>query len=188
MENPNEMNLFMVIIGGKPEDRVTEQHDVFFGIGKELKDLVPDMYSFWPALEGRMHIDSWRKVNKVSQFKIEITRRDTNLSEQINKLFFVNLGGYKPNDMEEYHYKELVVAKNLADATRVAKESIFWKHHESSHIDDKYGIDVDDVYEVADLLSPKLKAEYQIQIGVDNSLKMDRLEVGYLKISKLLSS
>ncbi|MBD1435191.1 DUF1543 domain-containing protein [Sphingobacterium sp. DN00404] len=147
------MELFMVVVGGKPEGRFTEQHDVFFGIATELKELVPAMYAFWPALEGKMHIDSWRKVTKVGGYAIDIVPKGDYKDATSKKLYFVNLGGYKPNDMEEYHYKQLVVASNLGDATRVAKESIFWKHHESSHIDDKYGIDVDDIYEVNDLLN-----------------------------------
>lgn len=177
------MELFMVVVGGKPDGRFTEQHDVFFGIAAELKELVLAMYAFWPALESKMHIDSWRKVTKVGRYAIDIVPK-SNKDMGVNKLYFVNLGGYKPNDMEEYHYKQLVVASNLGDATRIAKESIFWKHHESSHIDDKYGIDVDDIYEVNDLLAPRFKEQYSLQITDDPSREEDELEVGYLKISK----
>lgn len=181
------MELYMIIMGGKPDGRFTEQHDVFFGVADQLKQLVPDMISFWPALEGRMHIDSWRKVTQVGDYGIRVVakveQRDTSQSE---KLFFVNLGGYKPDDMEEYHYKQLVVASSLGEATHIAKESTFWKHHTSSHIDDKYGIDVDDIYEINDLLSPQFKAQYHLQITQDLSGEQDELHVGYLKISSLL--
>lgn len=180
------MELFMVVVGGKPEGRFTEQHDVFFGIADELKELVPNMYEFWPALEGRMHIDSWRKVEKVDGYKIQIVKKSEQNPINSKKLYFVNLGGYKPNDMEEYHYKQLVVAANLAEATKIAKDTVFWKHHESSHIDDKYGIDVDDIYEVEDLLNPTFKEKYHILIQEASNIPEDTLEVGYLKISKLV--
>lgn len=180
------MELFMVVVGGKPEGRFTEQHDVFFGIADELKELVPSMYEFWPALEGRMHIDSWRKVGKVDGYKIQIIEKSEQNPNNSKKLYFVNLGGYKPNDMEEYHYKQLVVAANLAEATKIAKDTVFWKHHESSHIDDKYGIDVDDIYEVVDLLNPTFKEKYHILIQEASNIPEDTLEVGYLKISKLV--
>lgn len=180
------MELFMVVIGGKPEGRFTEQHDVFFGIADELKDLAPAMNEFWPALEGRMHIDSWRKVSKVAGYKIQIIEKAAQTDGNFNKLFFVNLGGYKPNDMEEYHYKQLVVAADLAEATKVAKDNVFWKHHVSSHIDDKYGIDVDDIYEISDLLNPKFKAEYHISIQETTDTSEDIIQVGYLKLSKLV--
>lgn len=180
------MELFMVVVGGKPEGRFTEQHDVFFGIADELKELVPSMYEFWPALEGRMHIDSWRKVGKVDGYNIQIIEKSEQNPNNSKKLYFVNLGGYKPNDMEEYHYKQLVVAANLAEATKIAKDTVFWKHHESSHIDDKYGIDVDDIYEVVDLLNPTFKEKYHILIQEASNIPEDTLEVGYLKISKLV--
>ncbi|WP_433896740.1 DUF1543 domain-containing protein [Sphingobacterium mizutaii] len=180
------MELFMVVVGGKPEGRFTEQHDVFFGIADELKELVPSMYEFWPALEGRMHIDSWRKVGKVDGYNIQIIEKSEQNPNNSKRLYFVNLGGYKPNDMEEYHYKQLVVAANLAEATKIAKDTVFWKHHESSHIDDKYGIDVDDIYEVVDLLNPTFKEKYYILIQEASNIPEDTLEVGYLKISKLV--
>lgn len=144
------------------------------------------MYEFWPALEGRMHIDSWRKVGKVDGYKIQIVMKSEQNPINSKKLYFVNLGGYKPNDMEEYHYKQLVVAANLAEATKIAKDTVFWKHHKSSHIDDKYGIDVDDIYEVVDLLNPTFKEKYHILIQEASNIPEDTLEVGYLKISKLV--
>ncbi len=178
----------MIVIGGKPDGRHTEQHDVFFGVGDSLKDLVPQMELFWPELVGKMHIDSWRKISHVGGFSVEVVLKNDFAYESDQKLYFVNLGGYKPQDMEEYHYKQIVVASNLAEATQVAKSSTFWKHHTSSHIDDKYGIDVDDIYEVTDLLSPSFKTKYSLKITADSEFaEEDTLEVGYLKISKLLS-
>ncbi|MGH2622737.1 MAG: DUF1543 domain-containing protein [Sphingobacterium sp.] len=180
------MDLYMLVIGGKPDDRLIEQHDVFFGIGEELKDLVPQLYEFWPQLIGKMHIDSWRKVSKVSDYAINLRPRSSLNNTQVLKLFFVNLGGYKAGDMEEYHYKQLVVALDMSEAIKKAKESVFWKHHNSSHIDDKYGIDVDDIYEVKDLLNPSITESYSLEILTDEARPDDALEIGYLKISKLL--
>ncbi len=182
----------MVVLGGKPEGRHTEQHDVFFGIAETLKDLVPEMNRFWPELAGRMHIDSWRKVSQVQNYHIAVVPKSKLKPEteesSSNKLFFVNLGGYKPEDMEEYHYKQLVVANSLAEATNIAKASTFWKHHNSSHIDDKYGIDVDDIYEIQDLLDADFKSNYHLEImRSEDDVADDKLEIGYLKISKLLS-
>lgn len=183
------MNLFMVLLGGKPDGRYTEQHDIFFGVADELKELVPAFYSFWPELTDRMHIDSWRYVSKVGEFSISILpKSEYDKTKSTKKLFFVNLGGYKEEDMEEYHYKQLVVAESLAEATRLAKDTVFWKHHTSSHIDDKYGIDVDDIYEIEDMLLPEFKDQFTIKIEEAVSTKEDVLEIGYLKISKLLKS
>ncbi|MBC7439220.1 MAG: DUF1543 domain-containing protein, partial [Flavobacterium sp.] len=41
------MKLYMIMLGCKPEGRLTEQHDIFFGIGNSLKELIPSMKNLW---------------------------------------------------------------------------------------------------------------------------------------------
>jgi hypothetical protein len=57
--------------------------------------------------------------------------------------------GYKENEFEEYHYK-IAAAESFEMAK--AEATTFYKHcgfdEAISHIDDKYGIDVDDIYNV----------------------------------------
>lgn len=181
--------LFMVMLGATPPGRLTEQHDIFFGIGESLKALVPDMRAFWPEAKGKIHIDAWRKVSCVDQFSIEVVSREENLLNS-EKLFFINLGGYKENEFEEYHYKVVTVAQNKAQAIKKAKATLFYKHcgfkGATSHIDDKYGIDVDDIYEIDDILSSKFKEKFKLKITKTNSNQQDGLEIGYVKIDKLL--
>ena len=47
------MKLFYIIIGCTPKGRHTEQHDVFFGIAENIRDLVPEMINFWPEAKGK---------------------------------------------------------------------------------------------------------------------------------------
>src|SRR5690606_6636649 len=136
-------------------------HDIFFGVGTSLKDLVPEILEFWPEAGGKIHIDVWREVTAVNDCRIHVKPREGfHRSGKEPKLFFVNLGGYKKNDFEEYHYKCLSVAADAAEAIRQAKAQTFWKHSISSHIDDKYGIDVDDIYEIEEVLSSAVKERY----------------------------
>ena len=37
----------MLLLGCRPTGRNTEQHDIYFGIAKSLKDLIPEIKSFW---------------------------------------------------------------------------------------------------------------------------------------------
>lgn len=182
-------SLFMVMLGATPPGRLTEQHDIFFGIGHTLKELVPAMKDFWPEAKGRIHIDAWRKVSFVDDFKIEVVSREENLPIS-EKLFFINLGGYKENEFEEYHYKVLTVAQNKTEAIKKAKATSFYKHcgfkGATSHIDDKYGVDVDDIYDIEDILSPTFKENFKLKITKTNSNQQDGLEIGYVKIDKLL--
>lgn len=182
-----EVKLYMLLLGCKPNGRHTEQHDVFFGIGADLKELVPDIFEFWPEAEGRIHIDAWREVTAVDGYSITVRPRSgIPENSRRHKLFFVNLGGYKENDFEEYHYKCLSVAPDTAEAIRKAKAETFWKHSISSHIDDKYGIDVDDIYEIEDVLAPRLKERYVIVVKKDRTVQQDKLHPGYLKLSNLM--
>jgi len=181
-----DMKLFMILIGCKPKNRRTEQHDIFFGIGNELKDFVEPIREFWPEADGKIHIDAYRVVHKIGEYEINVVDKGQAVNqEQPLKLFFVNLGGYKPNEFDEFHYKELIVAANLAKATEKAKRTVFWKHHSSAHIDDKYGLDVDDIYEIEDLLTAQDKEKFAIQISARAGLDDDLIANGYFKLSAL---
>ena len=97
----------MVMLGCTPKGRVTEQHDIFFGIGTSLYDLKQDMLDFWPEAKGKIHLDAWQTVTQIDGHSITVVSKEEKL-EQEDKLFFINLGGYKENEFEEYHYKVLL--------------------------------------------------------------------------------
>lgn len=179
----------MLLLGCKPQGRNTEQHDIFFGIGKSLKELVPQIEQCWPGA-GKIHIDCWREVTHVDGYKISIRENSGVKTDPGKKLFFINLGGYKQNDFEEYHYKILQVASNQSEAIYSAKQSAFYKHMSftgaASHIDDKYGIDVDDIYEITDILPAAVKQQFQITMEAVEQDRVDALHPGYTKLSSLL--
>lgn len=184
-----QQKLHMVMLGATPPGRLTEQHDIFFGIATSLKELVPQMQAFWP--EAQIHIDAWREVTSVDGFSVEVIERENNGNSQ-GHLFFINLGGYRPGEFEEYHYKVLAVAENLASASKVAKSTTFYKHFgfkgAESHIDDKYGIDVDDIYKVSDILPAETKSRFGLKFIRSEDVPQDELHIGYVQISKLLKS
>ena len=184
-----KLKLYMILLGCKPEGRCIEQHDIFFGIGKSLKELIPQMLNFWPEAKGKIHIDAWRAVTTVTNFSIEIVTREAISETTAEHLFFINLGGYKENEFEEYHYKILTVAENLSTASKNAKATAFYKHcgfkGATAHIDDKYGIDVDDIYNVADILSKQYKEKYSLKLTKNKSTEEDLLHIGYLKLDKI---
>lgn len=186
MTNPK---LFMLLLGCKPKGRHTEQHDVFFGIGNTVKDLVPSIYEFWPDA-GKIHIDAWKEVTHVDGYAISVEQiYSSAVFDEKDKLFFINLGGYVKGMFEESHYKVLAVAQSLAGASEKAKKTDFFKttgYAESrSHIDDKYGIDVDDVYNVEEILPSSVKGGYYIRIIKDDAVVEDQINQGFISLSKL---
>jgi len=187
----SSLKLFMVIIGCKPQSRFTEQHDVFFGIADSLRALIPQMKAFWPEANGLIHIDAWREIKHVDEYIVQvIEKKDAGKGEP--KLFFINLGGYKENEFEEYHYKIVIAAYDKGGAVRRSRETAFYKHcgfkGAASHIDDKYGIDVDDLYEIEDILPGEIKHKYAIVLSKADNLVQDELHIGYVKIDKLEKS
>ena len=176
--------LFMLLIGASPPERNIEQHDVFFGIGETIKDLIPDIEAFWPG-NNKLHFDAWRVVTSVNGYKVEIALKNENKQNSPFKLFFINLGGYKQNEFEEFHYKMIIAAANKAEAINISKQTAFFKHTgfkgATAHIDDKFGVDVDDVYEINDILPAATKEKYSLLVSPADSLADDELNLGYFK-------
>jgi hypothetical protein len=182
----------MVLVGCLPEGRYTEQHDIYFGIGKEPKDLIPGLNAFWPEAKGQLHIDAWREVRKVDGFSIEVQlneKQKEKAENTENRLFFINLGGYKTGEFDEFHYKMLTVAKDKGQAIQQSKQTAFYKHTgfkgAESHIDDKFGVDVDDIYEIPDILNKEFKDKFSLQISAANHEKEDEIHLGYFVLGKL---
>ena len=98
-----ELKLFMTLLGCKPEGRHTEQHDVFFGIGYQLRDLIPDMQAFWPEAKDKLHIDGWREVNTVDGHQVRVVEKSAAVPQEM-QLFFLNLAhaifGIKNNNID----------------------------------------------------------------------------------------
>lgn len=184
-----ELKLFMLLLGCTPPGRHIEQHDIFFGIAANLRDLVPEIRTFWKEPE-KIHIDAWREVNSVDGFQIKVVPTDAPVSptETKKKLFFINLGGYQENKFAEQHYIVLTVKDDRSLAFKEAKSTLFFEENNyggNSHIDDKYGIDVDDIYQIEDILSPSLKEKYRIEITQKDELPTDFINLGYFKLSNL---
>jgi len=176
----------MLLIGASPPERNIEQHDVFFGIGETIKDLIPDVEAFWPG-NNKLHFDAWREVKSVNGYKVEVVLKNESRQKSPFKLFFINLGGYKQNEFEEFHYKMIIAAADKAEAVNISKQTAFFKHTgfkgATSHIDDKFGVDVDDVYEITDILPVSAKEKYSLLVSPADSLPEDEMNLGYFKLS-----
>lgn len=185
-----EVQLYMLLLGCKPPGRNTEQHDIFFSIADSLKSLAPQINAFWPEPE-KIHIDAWRKVTMADGYSIQVIPHNEPAAagSTTYKLFFINLGGYKENEFEEFHYRMLVVAADKKEAIQEAKASAFFQHTRfpgaDSHIDDKYGVDVDDLYEIEEILPASVKEKYSIRITVSDNTARDEWHLGYTKLSSL---
>ncbi|MGP5132772.1 DUF1543 domain-containing protein [Psychrobacter cibarius] len=190
--------LFMVQLGGRPKGRLIEQHDVFFGVANQVRELVDDINHHWPEVKNKWHIDSYRAITKVGNHTVKLIESDNQAANDNGlKLFFINLGGYQRGSFEEFHHKLLIVADNQKDAIKQAKQSEFYQQftfkdkdtpfNAASHIDDKFQVDIDDIYDVNDLVS---NIQILIEPMIHNSHELanadeDKEYVGYLSIKNL---
>lgn len=182
------MKLYYVILGATPKGRNTEQHDVFFGIAESLKELVPDMKRFWPEAKGKIHIDCYQEVRFVDGFEIRIVEKTPEISD--NHLFFINLGGYEAGRFEELHQQYLMVDQSMSKIIKRVKKTEFYKikgfPEAVSHIDDKYAVDIDDIFKVDDILPLEMKEKFSLVLEkTDVENQENFTHIGYLKISKL---
>lgn len=181
------MKLFLVMLGGKPANRFIEQHDIFVGHANTMKNLIPEIRASWLEAGASLHIDAYREISRVDGYQIEIISKSEGFQEKDFQLFFINLGGYLPGQFDEFHYKMLIVAASLSEAQKIAKNTDFFKKYSftgaNSHIDDKYVLDVDDVYAIEELLGEKFKKDYNILISKATDETADTLHIGYFKLS-----
>ncbi|MEO6150906.1 MAG: DUF1543 domain-containing protein [Mucilaginibacter sp.] len=182
--------LFMILLGSRAPGRHVEQHDFFFGIAASLKSLIQAINDFWPEAKGRIHIDAWREVKVVDGYRVMVVPTDIAVPDAVNKkLFFINLGGYQKHRFEEQHYTILTVAGNRAEAFKKARETLFFKQNHfknaTSHIDDRYGIDVDELYLIKDILPSTQKEQFKLALVPADDLEEDKINLGFLKLSLL---
>ncbi len=183
----------MVLLGSKPSNRTVEQHDYFFGIAASLQELVPQMMDFWPEAGSSLHIDGWREVTHVERYSVRIIpKNDPKGAGKGKRLFFVNLGGYQSGKLEEQHYTLLTVQDDRKGAIKTSTTTDFFKASSiasvksaSAHIDEKYGIDVDDIYRIDDILLEEVRARYNVELTPSDEAHQDQIHLGYYKLDKL---
>ena len=100
------------------------------------------------------------------------------------------MGGYKPGHFEEFHEQHLMVGKSMGEIVKRVKQTEFYKtmgfKNAESHIDDKHGVDIDDIYKISDLLSKEAKKKYSIILEKTDAENQENLmKIGYLKIDKV---
>lgn len=182
------MKLFYLILGATPKGRNIEQHDVFFGIADSLKDLVPEIKDFWKEANGKIHVDCYQEVQFVDGYSLRIVEKTSQISKE--QLFFVNLGGYQLGHFEEFHEQILMVGKSMADIIKRVKKTKFYKtmgfQKAPSHIDDKMGVDIDDIFNVQDILPQSMKEKYSIILEKSEKEHQENtMHIEYLKIDKI---
>ena len=137
----------------------------------------------------KVHIDAWTKVEYADGYKVIIQPKSVGLVDSEQKLYFINLGGYKENEFEEYHKKLFVVATAVSEAIGKIINDDFMKTHSpenlglagSAHLDDQYKIDfeADDIVCISDAIGD----DYLLTLEKVESHPANEMVVGYTHIN-----
>ena len=175
--------LFLIVVGGEVPNANVEIHDVRWAVGSKIEDTFENLRNNWLGSKEGLHIDSYKKIEFVDGYKISLKNCQT-LKSKTNylikkrqtskKLWFVNLGGYDPNSMQEKHEFGLVVASSSSEAKAKAKSKWligFRKKHKD------------------DCINIKNIDNWEIELSKENKLPEDKFSpdwFGYMRIDKFV--
>ena len=137
----------------------------------------------------KVHIDAWMCVKYVDGYKVAIRPKAGQHGDNGLKLYFINLGGYKENEFEEFHKKLFVVASAVSEALGKIMDHDFMKAYSpeslglpgSAHLDDQYKID----FEADDIvcISESISNDYVLTLEQVEKHPENELIVGYTHIT-----
>ena len=194
METVEEIFLFLVVLGGRAKKANIELHDVRWVVGSRIEDTYDLLRRNWFGTFEGLHIDSYKKIEHVDGYKINLKNIENNKLKNKkffngnafkNNLWFVNIGGYDPNSMQEKHEFGLVVASSKLEAKNIAKSK--WllgckKKHKDDIASLKKLIGCDDCKLIQSI------GNWEIELDLGNSLIKETNNpdwYGYKRIDKI---
>ena len=130
--------LFLVVLGGRTASSHIELHDVRFVAGRSIDDTLPELRRQWFGRREGLHLDSFMAVRAVDGYAVRLGREPSAPGPE--RLWFVNLGAYRPDSLAELHHFGLVVATSAVAAKAAAKRQ-WLKGALQQHKDDLWAVD-----------------------------------------------
>ena len=170
-----------------------ELHDVRWVVGSKIEDTYDVLRREWFGAYEGLHIDSYKKINYVDGYKINlknIENKKLKKNEFFNgnnpkkNLWFVNIGGYDPNSMQEKHEFGLVVAKSKLEAKNIAKAK-WLMDCKKKHKDDIASLKT--LFDCDDCKLIKKIGKWEIELTLDNNFIEENYHpdwYGYQKIDE----
>lgn len=186
--DPTNKKLFAVYLGGRAERCNIELHDVVFAVGSSIEETYPILAKKWFGNMNQFHIDSYVHLKNIDGYEIQLVKEFSSVDPS-KKLYFINLGAYKPNEFTEYHQNAFYVAESFPEAVRRAKSELC-QGLQTIHKDDvvvldrvsnSVDFDVDDVLEIREVdeysiaLIPTASTDRPLPVSA--YIKMDFLAV-----------
>ncbi len=141
------MKLFAFYVGGETETSNTELHDMRFAVGETMEDCYESLRRQWWGTPASLHIDCWTELTHSDGYSIALRPE---AFAGMEKLFFVNLGGYDAAQFTELHSNIFVVAEDKAAARKRALETV--NHWMKPHRDALF--EVEHIIGLAEVAAP----------------------------------
>lgn len=149
--------LFLAVLGGRIGGAHIELHDVRFVVGASIDDTLPALRRQWFGARKGLHLDSWMAVRFVDGYRVELRPEPFAGPE---RLWFVNMGGYDPQQLAELHGFGVVVATS-PQAAKAAARQRFLPQALERHKDDLHAVESTLTDGVDDCL------DVQLSLGAD---------------------
>lgn len=181
-----EPKLFAVYLGGRADGCNIELHDVVFVVGSCIEETYPLLAKKWFGNMDYFHIDSYLHLMNIDGYEIELSKNPPQNGAS-KKLYFINLGAYKPHEFTEHHQSAFYVTENAPEAIRRAKSELC-QGLETIHKDDVVLLDhVSQDYDVDDILEIGHVDDYYISLKPTSSQERTLPISAYIKLDTLVS-
>ncbi|MEY3735720.1 MAG: hypothetical protein RLZZ624_779 [Cyanobacteriota bacterium] len=117
--DPQPPALWLVVLGGRTASSQIELHDVRFVAGRTIEETLPELRRQWFGRREGLHLDSFMAVRAIDGWTVRLGRQPSAPGPE--RLWFVNLGAYRPDSLAELHHFGLVVARSPQAAKAAAR-------------------------------------------------------------------
>ncbi len=130
--------LLLVVLGGRAPGCHIELHDVRFVAGATIEETLPELRRQWFGRREGLHLDAFMAVRAIDGWAVSLGREPA--GPRPERLWFVNLGAYRPNCLAELHHFGLVVARS-PQAAKAAAKRLWLQDALQQHKDDLAAVD-----------------------------------------------
>lgn len=168
--------LFAVVLGGNCAPRSnTELHDVVVVVGESLEETYADLVASWFGTPAGLHVDGWTELGCVDGHRVHLRREPAPADGP--RLYFVNLGGYRPAELQEGHGNQFVVAVSPRAAKERVKATLLRDHRE---------VHTDDLHDVDHLLQRGVAAGWHVWLEQTGEADGPTVHNGYLPLPEAI--
>lgn len=167
-----EPALYAVLLGGRAARCNVELHDVVFAAGDGLESLHEQLLDAWFGEPKGLHVDAWTRLDRIEGYRVRLDRQPDSGDQ---RLWFINIGGYRTGEFAERHAYAFLAGAGKAEVKERAKASLL-QGHELVHKDDLLAID--------DCLCVDRIGPWHVRLEADPDARPAEIVNGYFPLPK----